>query len=112
MSVVEEVRRLAVDEVPPSDEIAAALAEAARLIREVGWVQGRAAKYGTLDRHGEVVAIGFCLLGALAEASVRFVPGALPRIGFGSTGEAISWNDFPGRTAEEVADRLEQGALA
>ena len=69
---------------------------AADYMRHVGWAQG-----AEVDADGHV-----CLTGALRLCSPVPGDGYLAREVFRRRGRAESWNDAPGRTADEVIDYL------
>lgn len=69
---------------------------AADYMRQVGWTQGT-----EQDADGHV-----CLTGALRLCSPVPGDGYLAREVFRRRGRAESWNDSPGRTADEVIDYL------
>ena len=74
---------------------------AADYMRQVGWTQGT-----EQDADGHV-----CLTGALRLCSPVPGDGYLAREVFRRRGRAESWNDAPGRTADEVIDYLASSAI-
>jgi len=70
-------------------------------LRERGWRQGPYDR----DYSGRL-----CILEALSVATDEpTIPRvAIKSLGFAHTGEAVDWNDAPGRTVEEVLERLER----
>ena len=99
--------------------IAADLRKAADYLRTHGWIQGRA--YGFITGDGDAPA---CIGGAILETcsdqcSVEYakslglgLPGVIhPDNPSFFWGLMPAWNDAPGRTLEEVLDRLESTAL-
>ena len=74
---------------------------AADYMRQVGWAQGTEE-----DADGHV-----CLTGALRLCSPVPGDGYLAREVFRRRGRAESWNDAPGRTADEVIDYLASSAI-
>jgi hypothetical protein len=75
--------------------------KAKSILLERGWRQGGVAFGGT---HG------LCMVEALGRASAGATSRHIvQRFGFRSTLEAIDWNDAPGRTFEQVLERLEWG---
>ena len=78
------------------------LKEAAQIIEEHGWVQGKP------GRPGE----GYCMVGAIQEVS-GFTPCLITAVGLvrSITQEDLAyWNDQPGRTKEEVLHVLRKAA--
>jgi len=79
--------------------------KARSMLFERGWRQG---PYGA---HNDTRRV--CMVEALAHATLNHVllgltAETLRGLGFGSTREAIEWNDAPGRTFEQVLERLER----
>lgn len=76
--------------------------EAAELIRDKGWIQG---KFGNDDT-------GYCLVGALSQVTALPVQTVLCHTDVFTLfdGLPMSWNDTPGRTQEQVEDALMSAA--
>lgn len=78
---------------------------AAELLEQYGWVQGK---------YGDIGTGGFCLMGAIAETSGPnrgyYQFNAIMTATGGAFQGGTTWNDFPGRTKEEVIAKLREVA--
>lgn len=76
--------------------------KAKSLLLERGWRQGPYASPNDLS------LMRLCMVEALGRASAIGTGEIVQRLGFRSMPEAIEWNDAPGRTFEQVLERLER----
>ena len=124
MSVIEAPQREYQAPLPPPNDDPKptkrdVLHRAADLLEEFGWCQGALTNLGIGISPREAGVDRFCLSGAIGRAVydlLGFSEGsaiAWARILHDLGGiEAVSWNDAPGRTKEEVVTKLREAAEA
>lgn len=87
--------------------------KASSILLERGWRQGFwGAEFSKLGHVCMVEALSYAARDVLLAAATTDLFGlaeeTVQRLGFRTTPEAIEWNDAPGRTVEEVLERLER----
>lgn len=106
------------------------LEKAADLLETIGWVQGEEIVYGSNDPDAGLVITGMCARGACRVAvgldksdmnapmqQIKSFMGGFRALHAGLNiqpkdpwGSVPGWNDFPGRTADEVIDMMKRVA--